>query len=543
MTRTVLCVDDEESMLAAYRRFLSPRYRVETAPSAAAGLAALAEKGPFAVVVSDLHMPDMDGVQFLGAARERFPDAVRVLVTGQANLEYAALAVNNGHVFQFLTKPFSPRDLLAAVAAAAGEYGKTAGARERAESALRASEERYQQLFDANPHPLWVYDVESLSFLEVNDAAVQHYGYSRAAFLGMTVRAIEPDAPARAPDATSTRTVRHRLASGEVRQAEITSRPTEFGGRSAALICAVDVTERKRLEEQLKQAQKLESVGHLAAGIAHEINTPVQYIGDNTTFLAGAFRDLGGVLTLYRRAGGDPGLRAAADRAADGADLDYLLDETPRSIEQTLDGVRHVARIVKAMKEFAHPGTEEKAPVDLNHAVETVVAVARNEWKYVAEVVTDLAPDLPPVPGLAGELNQVLLNLLINAAHAVQAGRPGDGPKGTITITTRARGAWAEVAVADTGCGIPDAARARVYDPFFTTKEVGKGTGQGLALAHAVIVQGHAGTISFESEVGAGTTFTVRLPAAADPVRRSQPVRAAAAPRGLPAAPAGGGAA
>ncbi|MBA4062985.1 MAG: hypothetical protein C0501_04620 [Isosphaera sp.] len=508
MSGTVLCVDDDESMLGAYRRFLHPAYPVETATGGEAGLAVLSARGPFAVVVSDLHMPGMDGIRFLAAARERFPDAVRVLVTGQVDVRQATEAVNAGHVFRFLTKPFRPDELVSAVAAAAAEHRRTAAERERAASALRESEERYRQLFEANPHPMWVYDTATGRFLAVNDAAVAHYGYPRAAFLGLTVGEVEDHDP----PAAGSGPARHRLASGEVRQVEVSSRPIEFLGRPARLVLAIDVTDRKVLEDQLKQAQKLESIGQLAAGIAHEINTPIQYIGDNTTFLAGALADLGRVARLYRAAGDDPAAQAGAARAAEEADLDYLLDEAPRAIGQTLDGVKHVARIVQAMKEFAHPGTDEKVPVDLNRAVETVVAVARNEWKYVAEVVTDLDPDLAPVPGLPGELNQVFLNLLVNAAHAVKAANP-DGVKGTITLSTRRAGAAAEVRVADTGCGIPEAIRGRVFDPFFTTKPVGQGTGQGLALAHAVVVKRHGGTIAFESESGRGTTFVIRLPA------------------------------
>jgi PAS domain S-box-containing protein len=545
MMDAVLFVDDEPSILAAYQLFLGTNYAVTTADSGDTALRALAERGPFAVVVSDLQMPVMDGVRFLAAARAKYPDTVRILLTGQTDLQHAVQAVNTGHVFQFLTKPFDPKALRVAVGAAASEYRRVVAERERSELALRASEERYRQLFESNPRPLWVYDADTHQFLAVNDAAVRQYGYSRAVFLCLTVDQIEPGdhiSPAghSAADGPPIRVCRHRLASGEERQVEVTTRPIEFGGRAACLTLAVDVTERRLLEEQLKQAQKLESVGQLAAGVAHEINTPVQYIGDNTNFLAGAFRDLGAVLSLYRAAGGDTARRLDADQAAAEADLDYLLDEAPRAITQTLDGVRHVAQIVKAMKEFAHPGTEEKVPVDINHAVETVITVARNEWKYAAEMVTDLDPDLPPVPGLPGELNQVLLNLLVNAAHAVLAAGRGPADKGRITITTRPAVGGIEVRIVDTGCGIPESIRNRVYDPFFTTKPVGQGTGQGLAITHAVVVQRHGGILSFESEVGRGTTFIVRLPGYGDRVTQLQQVSAAAAQRVLPADLPGG---
>jgi len=275
---------------------------------------------------------------------------------------------------------------------------------------------------------------------------------------------------------------------------------TNVKGVVERLVCVFrDITERQRLERELAQAQKLESIGQLAAGIAHEINTPIQYIGDNGKFLEEAFQDF-----IKASAGGE----FAAD-----IDLEYLRTEVPKAIAQLLQGVEHVARIVRAMKEFSHPGPVEKAPVDINRAIESTALVSRNEWKYVAELITDFDPELPRVPCVAGEFNQVILNLIVNAAHAIADAIKGSpGAKGTIRISTRRRASWAEVRVSDTGTGIAEEIQGRIFDPFFTTKPVGKGTGQGLAIAHAVIVQKHGGTISFESAPGAGTTFLIQLP-------------------------------
>jgi PAS domain S-box-containing protein len=537
MNTTILCVDDEPTMLAASALFLKPHYTVVTAASGWEALVLMAEQGPFAVVVSDLQMPGMDGVQFLSTIRDLYTDTVRVLLTGHVNLESALEAVNDGHVFRFLTKPCSPTTLKTAVAAAVAQYELILSDRRRVETALRESEERYRQLFDCNPHPMWVYDAATLRFLAVNEATVCQYGYSRDEFLTMTVRDVALDAPGEGRPALAPGhgvIYRHRHKSGDVRQVEIAVNPIEFGGHAAHLVLIVDVTERKLLEDQLKQAQKLESIGQLAAGIAHEINTPVQYIGDNTNFLAGAFHVVGEVLALYRAAGRDAAALNAAERAAGEADLGYLLEEAPRAIAQTLEGVKHVARIVKAMKEFAHPGTDEKIPIDLNHAIETVISVARNEWKYTAEVVTNLEADLPAVPGLAGELNQVFLNLLVNAAHAVQSVPGSEGHKGTITFATRRIEDSVEVRITDTGCGIPEAVRGRIFDPFFTTKPVGQGTGQGLAIAHAVVVKRHGGAITFESQVGKGTTFVVRLPINGARLARSECGKSASTERTPP---------
>jgi signal transduction histidine kinase len=198
--------------------------------------------------------------------------------------------------------------------------------------------------------------------------------------------------------------------------------------------------------------------------------------------------------------------------------VDYLRGEIPRAIGESLAGVERVSTIVRAMKDFSHPGTEEKTPVDLNRAIESTITVARNEWKYVAELETSFDASLPPVPCLPGEFNQVVLNLIVNAAHAIAA--KSSEAKGRIQVRTRRDAGWADIRVTDSGTGIPEKVRRRIFEPFFTTKEVGKGTGQGLAIARSVVVDKLGGTISFETETGRGTTFIVRLPLAiAEPER------------------------
>lgn len=292
------------------------------------------------------------------------------------------------------------------------------------------------------------------------------------------------------------------------------------GEQSAAVVTFRDITQRRLLEMRLRQAQKLESIGQLAAGIAHEINTPTQYIGDNIRFLKDVFEDLSPVLAVCREAhealqhGQSPAelLQRAATVFAS-LDVDYLSREIPLAIQQSLEGLERVARIVRSMKEFSHPGGEEKQAIDLNRAIESTLTVSRNEWKYVADVETDLDPNLPPVWCLPGDINQVLLNLIVNAAHAIAEKNGNDrSQKGKIAISTRHDQQWVEIRISDTGVGIPPHIRDKVYDPFFTTKPVGRGTGQGLAIAHAVVTERHGGTIDFESQVGHGTTFIVRLP-------------------------------
>ncbi len=285
---------------------------------------------------------------------------------------------------------------------------------------------------------------------------------------------------------------------------------------------AKDITAQKMAEAHSAQSQKLEAIGQLAAGIAHEINTPTQFVGDNLRFLKDAFNDLAELIGCYNKgceaakAGGiTPELIAKIEAAAKAADLGYLQTEIPKAIAQGLDGTTRIAEIVRAMKEFSHPSGKEKAAVDLNRALTNTATVARSEWKYVADLELKLDPGLAPVVCYPDALNQVFLNIIVNAAHAIEAVVGKDsGKKGRITVATRADGDWAEVRIADTGAGIPEKIREKVYDPFFTTKGVGKGTGQGLAIAHAIIVDRHQGTIRFESHDGQGTTFIIRLPQA-----------------------------
>jgi len=276
------------------------------------------------------------------------------------------------------------------------------------------------------------------------------------------------------------------------------------------LLLGADITNRRVMEGQLAHAQKMESIGQLAAGIAHEINTPIQYVGDNTRFLQEALGDLQPLLEACHAQ--DPDL-AVVTSAAEGADLDYLLEEIPRALSQSLEGIERVSHIVRAMKDFSHPGTAAKVMTDLNRALDSTITVARNEWKYVADLLPDFEPDLPLVPCLPADLNQVFLNMIVNAAHAI-ADIVGDGAqgKGIITVSTRRWGDWAEVCFSDTGTGMTEEIKARIFDPFFTTKAVGRGTGQGLAISHAVVVEKHKGTIHVESVPGRGTTFILRLP-------------------------------
>ena len=367
----------------------------------------------------------------------------------------------------------------------------------------------------------------------VNSKFVQVTGYSAEEVLGKNPRILKSGETKPGEYAAMWKTLSaggewrcefHNLRkNGEVfiEAASISPIRGKEGGVTHYVAVKEDITEHKVLESQLAHSQKMESIGQLAAGIAHEINTPIQYVGDNLRFLDEAFGDTARLLDTYEtliastalQDAMDPEQCKTIDELKEELDIEYLREEVPQSIAQALQGVVQVGRIVGAMKQFAHPGSSEKAPANLNAAIESTVTVARNEWKYVANLELELDPNLPPVPCLIGDINQVVLNMIINAAHAIHE-KQGEGPdeKGTITISTYSENAEAVIRIRDTGAGIPEHLQSRIFDLFFTTKQVGKGTGQGLAISHSVVHEKHGGHITCESGVGIGTTFAIHLP-------------------------------
>lgn len=300
---------------------------------------------------------------------------------------------------------------------------------------------------------------------------------------------------------------------------DITARKlTEDHLRASEMRLRAEIAERERMEVALHLKQRLESVGQLAAGIAHEINTPVQFVNDSVQFIRDSMLEFHTLIDAYRRMQ----IAVLADAPAksiaretmeieESIDLEYLLQNGPEALDRAVDGLQRIATIVRSMKEFAHPDQVEMSYVDLNRAVKTTLEVARNEYRYIADLTTELS-ELPPVKCHAGEINQVVLNLVVNAAHAIADLQGPSGERGRIDVATRQDGDDILLEVRDTGCGIPDAIRNRIFDPFFTTKEVGRGTGQGLAISRSIVVEKHGGSLQMESSVGQGTTFVVRLP-------------------------------
>jgi PAS domain S-box-containing protein len=388
---------------------------------------------------------------------------------------------------------------------------------------LKASAEFLEEVYRTMSGPLFVVDQDA-GLSSVNEATVRLLDYASAQELvGRPVSAILPKwrelgATVVGAGVVHAETKLHTRAGKRI-PVLLALSCLQRAGQGAGWVCvAIDLRERRQLEVQLRHAQKLEAVGQLASGIAHEINTPIQYVGDSCHFLQSSFMNLIPLVAKYQTALATlQGVPEHADRltailaAEEEADLAYVTEQAPKAFERALVGIDRVATIVRAMKEFAHPDGREMGPADLNQGIRNTLTIARNEYRYVADVVTEYG-DLPPVMGHAGDLNQVFLNLIVNAAHAIGDTVKETGTRGTITVRTRQDGDSVIVTIADTGCGIPLRARQRVFEPFFTTKEVGKGTGQGLAIARSIVVDKHQGDLTFTSQSGKGTIFTVRIP-------------------------------
>ncbi|MBN1173677.1 MAG: PAS domain S-box protein [Micromonosporaceae bacterium] len=391
----------------------------------------------------------------------------------------------------------------------------------QAEQALRGSERRFREVFDQAPVGIMVIGPDQ-RVVQANPAIATMLGYAPEELIGSDHSSLwHPDASSEAGEQyaalragtvasfTAERAYRHRDGSPVLTRVTA-GNLSESAVRGTSLSIVEDLRQVKQLEVELRHAQKLEAVGMLAAGIAHEINTPIQFISDNTNFLAHAFQQITRVLTAATELvpDGDHPARQRLATVSEEADLDWVLEQVPKATTHSLEGVAQVAHIVRAMRNFGHPDQREPSLVDVNGAIQDTAVIAHNEVKHAADLDLELDHDLPNVLGYPSEFNQVILNLLVNAAHAV-ADR---GHRGRIQVKTWSDEEAVFVSVTDDGCGMTAETRARIFDPFFTTKEVGRGTGQGLTIVYNVVVEKHHGTINVESTPGAGTTFTIRIP-------------------------------
>ena len=400
---------------------------------------------------------------------------------------------------------------------------------------LAAHLHQFKLTLDQTLDCVFMFTPGNLQYIYANQGAVDQVGYSQGELLAMTPFDLKPELDEeqyrallepliQGQEKSITYITTHLTKDGVSIPVEIMQQYVELSEGNNRFISIVrDISQRlaedkekERLQSQLLHTQKLESVGQLAAGIAHEINTPTQFISTNIDFMDEAATDITSLIKQIQEiaASAPPETSKAIQTALEDADWEFLESELPQAISESRDGVHRVSSIVLAMKEFSHPGSKGKESQSLNKIIETTITVARNEWKYVADMETDLDPALPNVPLLADEMGQVILNMLVNAAHAIgdKLGKNPEGAKGTINIRTKADKEWVELRITDSGAGMTEEVSSRIFDPFYTTKQVGKGTGQGLAISHDVIVKKHGGTVSVESVVDVGTTFIIRLP-------------------------------
>lgn len=302
------------------------------------------------------------------------------------------------------------------------------------------------------------------------------------------------------------------LSVGRVTDRDSNGRPTRLSG------VHFDETERKRIQSQQAQAQRLESIGQLAAGVAHEINTPMQFVSDNLEYLVEGIQSAEGTIIRLQQlinemAEGKSGIRPdVLSKAMRETGYERFREQSDGAVRDCRDGCQRVVNIVHAMRQLSHPGTDSFHTADINEIINGAVTVTRNRWKFMADVRLELSPDMPSVPCRAAELSQVLVNMIVNAADAMQEPEPGMELQGIITIGTRVESEHAVITVQDNGSGIPPHVIERIFDPFFTTKPVGQGTGQGLAIAHDIVVNRHHGQLRVESEPQKGTCFTIELP-------------------------------
>jgi PAS domain S-box-containing protein len=523
----VLLVEDTGVYARLIERLLDQSHRFPCRLEHARSIAEAVDRlraGGVDVILLDLSLREVEGMDLLMRVKGLAPGVPIVVLTALDDDAVAIQAVRQGAQDYVVKGRVSTALLVRSI--------RQAIERKRTEEELQSASAEIQHLVAAIPSILLSVD-ESLNVTRWNGAAERAFGVSASEAVG------KPLDQCAAPWDThrvvshvqkclqrvtqvSCDNVRFRTQSGQDGILAFTASPIVKPGKPCAgsLLQMSDITQRRALEVQLAQAQKLESIGRLASGIAHEINTPIQYVTDNIRFLNESFGGFLKLLETYRElhqavsAGAcRPDLIDKVSAQVSATDLDFLMQEVPTAVKQSLEGLDRVTKIVRAVKDFSHPGGQEKVAVDVHRAIESTIVVARNEWKYVADVVTAFDQSLPMIWLYPDEFNQVILNLIVNAGHAIgEAIKKGLQRKGTITIRTRKIGVWVEIDIQDTGTGIPDNIRDRIFEPFFTTMEVGKGTGQGLSMAYATIVKRHSGSITFDSKPNEGTTFRIRLP-------------------------------
>lgn len=487
----------------------------------------------YAALDPDCVLMDLDTPASLAMVRQ-FANlgAAVVTLTSQTNEKALLAAIEHGAQENLMRNQLDSKNLVLSLKTVSERHRLTTIAH-RATEALQESEARFRDIADRISQGLWVRNNDDRKCIYLNKAFINIWGRDLDDMNKMAwADTVHPDDREKATkfylerrntSADCIQSYRIVRPDGGVRWVENHAYPVmdETGKivRSAGIVR--DITHQRQLEEELRIAQKMESLGQLSAGIAHEINTPSQYVSDNITFLSDAIGDIRSVWeklqSLLPEAeqslGGNVALQELKD-AIKKADMEYLMSEIPVALGQSKSGIEHIKKIVQAMKGFAHPG-EEMVMTDIHDVIANTVIVAKNEWKYVATLENRFSRDVSQVLCVPSAISQVLLNIIVNAAHAIKD-KFGTSQQGRIIISTRLDDDHVTINICDNGPGIPESIRQKIFDPFFTTKEVGKGTGQGLAIAHKIIREEHKGKILVGTSTEGGADFSILLPRKAE---------------------------
>ena len=535
MTCRLLIVDDEMPIVKFLLRSLEKDgHTCQTALSANEAKS-LMKSNSFDLIITDLKMPGESGLDLLKFAAEFYPETGRIMMTGYHNRDAEQKALQIG-VYGYLIKPLNSQMINVTIQnslrrvllenqmhACLNEAQKEVVDKNRTLEAVLNNIDIGVALIDREMKVLSLNKTMELMCPEINYQKQKHCydNITEYSTKGLCddcplVHAFETKMPFHTERVVRTDDV--------YKEYKISAIPILENDKSVnkGMILYHDLTDLMETQRSMSESSKLAAVGQLAAGITHEINTPSQFLGDNIRFLEESFKELEPLFPIIQEIQGadisdQPALYEKCRRLKEEVakvDLDFLQSDIPEAIEQSLEGVRRVREIVMAMKDFSHPGEQDKAPSNINEQVRNTLTVCRNEWKYVAEITLDLDDNLPLVECLQNEINQVILILIVNGAHSIEEKiSDGNSKMGQIHITTKNLDQkYVQLTVRDTGNGIPYPIQDKIFEAFFTTKKQGKGTGQGLSMAQHIVMEKHCGKLGFSSEPGVGTEFSITLP-------------------------------
>lgn len=535
MKAKILVVDDELPIVKLLERVLQNAGHTCSKALSVQEAKERMQENCFDLLITDLNLAGGSGLDLLKYSSEHYPVTGRILMTGFNDMEIANQVLATG-VYGYLLKPLGKELVLITVQNALRHKSlenHMEACLEEAQKKLIDKKNTLQTILNNMDVGVAVLDRE-LRLLEHNKALSlmfpqlkeDKYTYCYEYFSDCSKKNVCTDCSLQKAFDSKEPVYSERVvktAEGP-REFKISVLPIveKSGEVYKGLVLYSDVTEFMESHRIASESGKMAAVGQLAAGIAHEINTPVQFLGDNINFLHDSFEDIKRLLSVnqevqnmdYAEKQVAMELCKKIHTEAEDVDLEYLAEEIPNAICQSQDGVKRIAEIVKAMKDFSHPDGQDKTNADINELIKSTITVCRNEWKYVAEMKMNLADDLPFVKCLPSEISQVVLILVVNGAHAIEEKLNNETHSmGQLHVTTKSLDSeHIQISIRDTGAGIPEEVQPKIFQAFFTTKKRGKGTGQGLAMANSIISDNHHGELTFSSEPGKGTEFFITLP-------------------------------